>query len=71
MASVAPSAAPPVAVLETVVTSVMSGWMTLVTSELTIAVNAPPTMIPTAMSMTLPRAMNSLNSSTIFMREPF
>ena len=31
-------------------------------SEVTMAVNAPPMMTPTAMSMTLPRMMNSLNS---------
>ena len=70
MTSPAPSEAPPVMVLVEVVTSVISGLMRFSTSELTMAVNAPPTMIPTAMSITLPRAMNSLNSSAIFMGEP-
>ena len=71
MMSLASSAAPPVAELVTAVRKWMPGVMMLVTSELTMAVNAPPTMIPTAMSITLPRAMNSLNSSTIFIDEPF
>ena len=39
-----------------------SGLMISSTREFTIAVNAPPMMIPTAMSMTFPREMNSLNS---------
>ena len=40
--------------------------------DVTIAVNAPPTMTPTAISITLPREMNSRNSFAIFfMRSPF
>src|SRR5947207_6662729 len=35
------------------------------TTEVTILPNAPPMMIPTAMSTTLPRIANSLNSLTI------
>ena len=52
------------------VTSWMTGVMMSFTSELTMPVNAPPTMMPTAMSITLPRAMNSLNSSTILIAFP-
>ena len=39
-----------------------TGITTSLTRELTIAVKAPPMMIPTARSMTEPRLMNSLNS---------
>ena len=38
------------------------GVMISDTSELTIAVNAPPMMIPTAILITLPLLINSLNS---------
>ena len=40
--------------------------MTLATRELVIAPKAPPTMTPMAISITLPREMNALNSSTNF-----
>src|SRR5688572_33176573 len=40
------------------------------TAELTIVVNAAPMMMPTAMSMTLPRVTNSLNSWTKPMPAP-
>ena len=45
------------------VTNEMSGWMTFVTRAFTTAVNAPPMMTPTAMSITLPLLMNSANSA--------
>ena len=49
----------------------ISGLMMLSVSEVTIAVNAPPIITPTAMSITLPRLMNSLNSlSNAFMVAP-
>lgn len=41
--------------------------MISLTRELTIVVNAPPTTTPTARSITLPRLMNSLNSSINFL----
>ncbi len=44
-------------------TRLMSGVMMLLVSAVTIDVKAPPMMTPTAMSITLPRLMNSLNSS--------
>ena len=40
----------------------ISGVKMFLTSEFTIAVNAPPTIMPTAISKTLPRVINSLNS---------
>jgi hypothetical protein len=43
----------------------MSGLTRSSTIEVTMAVKAAPMMIPTARSMTLPRAMNSLNSLII------
>src|SRR5712671_4631841 len=43
----------------------MGGMMMSLTIEVTILPNAPPMMIPTAMSTTLPRIANSLNSLTI------
>ena len=43
--------------------SPMTGLMKSLTKELTIAVNAPPTVIPTAISMTFPLEMNFLNSA--------
>jgi hypothetical protein len=43
----------------------MIGLMRSPTSDVTIAVKAAPMMMPTAMSMTLPRAMKSLNSLII------
>ena len=42
------------------------GIKTSLTSEEVILPNAPPTITPTAISITLPREMNSLNSLTIF-----
>ncbi|MGQ0522595.1 MAG: hypothetical protein ACT4P8_02910 [Betaproteobacteria bacterium] len=42
--------------------SPMGGMMTSLTSESTILPNAAPMMMPTAMSTTLPRMANSLNS---------
>ena len=56
MVSPAISASPPP------VTSLISGLMMSLVSDVTIEVNAPPTITPTAMSITLPRLMNSLNS---------
>lgn len=44
----------------------MTGMTTSLTRELTIDVNAPPTIIPTARSTTEPRLMNSLNSLMTF-----
>src|SRR5438309_10479867 len=43
----------------------MGGMMMSLTIEVTILPNAPPMMMPTAMSTTLPRIANSLNSLTI------
>jgi hypothetical protein len=43
----------------------MIGLIRSPTSDVTIAVKAAPMMMPTAMSMTLPRAMKSLNSLII------
>lgn len=43
-----------------------TGMTTSLTREVTMAVNAPPMMIPTARSVTDPRLMNSLNSLNIF-----
>src|SRR3954463_8592008 len=43
-------------------TSPIGGMITSSTRLLTIVPNAPPTITPTAMSMTLPRTANSLNS---------
>ena len=52
-------------------TTEMSGLMMLSVSEVTMDVNAPPMMTPTARSITLPRLMNSLNSlSSAFMVTP-
>ena len=42
----------------------MGGMMMSLTSEVTILPKAPPMMIPTAISMTLPLRANSLNSCT-------
>src|SRR5580658_6202076 len=42
----------------------MMGVMTSLTRLVTIAPNAAPMITPTARSITLPRAMNALNSST-------
>ncbi len=42
----------------------MTGIMISSTSDLTIAVKAPPTATPMARSTTLPRLMNSRNSFT-------
>ena len=44
--------------------------MMLSVSEVTIAVKAPPMITPTAMSITLPRLMNSLNSPMNFFIRP-
>ena len=44
----------------------MIGLIRSATNDPTIAVNAAPMMIPTAMSMTLPLAMKSLNSLSIW-----
>ena len=52
------------------VSSLMAGLMRSFVSEVTIAVNAAPMMTPTAISITLPRLMNSLNSLMIFMGCP-
>ena len=43
----------------------MGGMMTSLTRLLAMVPNAPPMMIPTAMSTTLPLTANSLNSFTI------
>ena len=43
----------------------INGLMILETKDLTMAVNADPTMTPTAKSITFPRAINSLNSLSI------
>ena len=40
----------------------ISGFIKLLTNDLTIAVNAAPIITPTAKSITLPREINSLNS---------
>jgi LemA protein len=45
----------------------ITGMMMSSVSDATILPNAPPMMTPTARSITLPRAMNSLNSDTIDM----
>ena len=47
------------------VNSAMIGLMISPTSDCTMAVKAAPMMMPTAMSMTLPLAMKSLNSLII------
>ena len=48
-----------------------SGLMKFVVSAVTMPVNAPPMMTPTAMSITLPRRANFLNSSmNFFMGKP-
>ena len=44
----------------------ISGEIMSATSEETILPNAPPMMIPTAMSMTFPRKANALNSCRVF-----
>ena len=44
----------------------MSGLNMLLTSALTIAVNAAPIIMPTARSITFPRVMNFLNSPKNF-----
>ncbi len=49
------------------VNRLMIGLIRSATSEPTIAVNAAPMMMPTAMSMTLPRAMKVLNSLSMGM----
>ena len=46
----------------------IGGMITSLTSELTILPNAPPMTIPTAMSITLPRIANALNSCSMLMR---
>jgi hypothetical protein len=43
----------------------IGGMMTSLTSDVTILPNAAPMMMPMAMSMTLPRIANSLNSFSI------
>jgi len=43
----------------------MKGIRMSFTKEFTMAVNAPPIMIPTARSITLPREMNFLNSANM------
>ena len=43
----------------------MTGMSRSFTRDWTMAVNAPPMMMPTAISITLPRVMNALNSETI------
>lgn len=54
------------------VMSLMNGLMMSSVSDVTMAVNAAPMMMPTAMSITLPRLMNSLNSARrLFMVDPF
>lgn len=54
------------------VMSLMSGLMMSSVSDVTMAVNAAPMMMPTAISITLPRLMNSLNSAKrLFMVDPF
>ena len=45
----------------------MEGLMMSFTSELTMAVNAPPITTPTAISSTLPRMAKALNSSKNFL----
>ena len=53
------------------VIALMRGLMMLVVSAVTMPVNAPPMMTPTAMSITLPRMTNSLNSdANFFMSRP-
>ena len=48
----------------------ITGMTTSLTREVTMAVKAPPMMIPTARSMTDPRLMNSLNSLST-LKAPF
>ena len=48
------------------VRSLMAGLMRSLVRDVTMAVNAAPMMTPTAISMTLPRLMNSLNSPKNF-----
>ena len=43
------------------------GLMQLSVSEVTMLVNAPPMIIPIAMSMTFPRRANALNSAKNFL----
>ena len=50
--------------------TLMSGLMMSFVSDVTIAVKAPPMMTPTAMSITLPRLMNSSNSLSNFFMGP-
>ena len=45
----------------------IGGMMTFATSEVMMAPNAAPIMIPTAMSTTLPRITNALNSLNILL----
>ena len=47
------------------VTTPIGGMMMSSTSDLTMVEKAAPMMMPTAMSMTLPRSANSLNSFNI------
>ena len=49
----------------------IGGMMTSLTSELTIFPKAAPMMIPTAMSTTLPRMANFLNSDNHFIMHIF
>ena len=42
----------------------MMGMMMSAVRESAMALKAPPTMTPTAISITLPRAINCLNSAT-------
>ena len=49
----------------------ISGLMMSSTSAVTIAVKAPPMTTPTAMSSTLPRMANALNSSKNFLMPLF
>ena len=44
----------------------ITGVMTSFTRELTMEVKAPPIMMPTAMVITFPLAINSLNSAINF-----
>ena len=46
----------------TAINQLTSGFNTKLLSPFTIAVNAPPTTIPTDISNTLPRVINFLNS---------
>ena len=49
----------------------ISGVMIFSQSAVTIALNAPPIITPTARSSTLPRLMNSLNSPKNFFIDTF